>query len=117
MTFTIRERGVGGDVELEFLCDSHGRFEARIPRRDPGDTAPCPECGASSLWSPSSAPAVKLQLVTAGSMGKTEPRPHAGVMDTRPMAEGQRYGAWKRDRAKYWQDVDRAHARRIKETR
>jgi hypothetical protein len=106
MTFTVRTRGAtDGAIDLEYLCPEHGHFTATVPRATSPDELPCSECGASSPWSPSSAPAFKQQLVSAGSMGKSEPRPHAGFLDTRPMAEGQRYHRWKQDRAKHWEGV------------
>lgn len=74
--YVVRERGdVDGLVTLEYLCPVHGRFEARVSRRESPDAMPCPAicertwdspvdggfvrfigdaaCELSSPWSPS----------------------------------------------------------------
>ncbi len=58
--FVVRERGdVDGLVTLEYLCPVHGRFEARVGRRETPDEIVCPRgwpsdyCGRLSPWSPS----------------------------------------------------------------
>lgn len=74
--YVVRERGdVDGKVTLEYLCPVHGRFEARVSRRESPDEMPCPVmrerafdfisaggpirfigdavCELSSSWSPS----------------------------------------------------------------
>src|SRR5262245_15914218 len=41
--FVVRERGdVDGLVTLEYMCPVHGRFEARVSRRDAPDEVACP---------------------------------------------------------------------------
>jgi hypothetical protein len=109
MTFTIRGRG-GDAPTATFLCDDHGYFDART--RD--DAAPCPECAAPAPWALDRAPIGRTPIVTAGSGGRSDPRPHPGVMDTRSMGEGQSYRGWKRDRAAYWEGVRQREIREIK---
>lgn len=110
MTFTVRVRG-GDAPTATFLCDAHGYFDVRTRE----DAARCPECGDACEWALDRAPVGKVQLVTAVSMGKTEARPHAGIMDTRSIADGQRFSGWKRDRASYWEGVRQRKVREEKQ--
>lgn len=112
MTFTIRIRGAGGTIDHEYLCDTHGRFVASVSRADCPDSVQCPTCGLGSPWSPSSSPAVHTQFVVTASRGKNDPKPTPQSMDTRPLAEGQSYTEWRKERKKMW-EVERH--KRVKE--
>lgn len=83
-------------ILADFRCEEHGVFEAIA---DSGaDATSCPECGASSPWSPSPVRGrVKLGEV---SQGKFEPPPSPGALDTRALADGMPYTEWKAKREK-----------------
>lgn len=115
MSFVVKVRGAGGSILHEYLCDEHGRFEQLVDRVESPDAVPCPTCGASSPWSPSSAPAVHTQFVISATQGKSAPKPHKMSMDHRPMAEGQKYGAWKRERKKLWEEHRHARVKALLE--
>lgn len=102
--FTIRLRGAPSCyVAREYRCESHGTFsELSSPE---SEAAPCPECGASAPRGVS-APAVHTQFVVTASQGRSAPKPHARSMDTRPLAEGQTYTSWRKERKK-WREEDR----------
>lgn len=84
-------------VLVEFRCPTHEVFELLVPRPVPDD-APCPQCGATSPWTPS---AVKTYMPVAVVVtgGSNERPPHA--LDTRPLADGMPAHKWaKREREK-----------------
>jgi hypothetical protein len=100
--YTVKLRGAVGSAKLrEFDCAEHGMFEERVV--DPGESSPCPLCGAEAARV-DSAPAVHTQFVVSATQGKSEPKPHRMSMDTRPLAEGQRFLDWKKDRKKLWEE-------------
>jgi hypothetical protein len=105
--FRIKVRGAGGTILLEFLCDTHGRFEAHVDRETSPDSVPCPECGADSPWSPSSAPMCRVRAVEAikGKWTKPERKTYT---DTRNLGEGQPLYEWKEDRAAIWEERRKA---------
>lgn len=112
MTWKLTVRSADAPTAT-FCCPVDGYFDVRT--RD--DHADCPTCGAACPWSLDAAPIGRTPIVSAGSMGKSDARPHAGIMNTRSLAEGQRHSQWKAERRKYWEDVDRAHVKRIREGR
>lgn len=84
----------------DYRCHEHGVFEALTDGHC--DEAPCTVCGALSPWTPS-AVSGKVQTATV-STGRSDPRPHPGIMDTRAIADGMPVKEWKRERSKYWRD-------------
>lgn len=146
MSYTIKTRGRGGFVAVEYLCPEHGRFDETVERDENGDppaTHPCPgplvyaddELGAAEqvldekdakhatgLYCPTedeiephrrkacgrlaehviSAPKPKVLSVpcTAEVRGGDMKERPPGMLDTRPLAEGQSYTEWKKDQAK-----------------
>lgn len=114
MTYTIRVRGaVNQPKVLEFECPVHGRFEATVP----SGTAevPCPIslyedgdcchdcagfCELPSPWAISAPKPRNLTVLPTAVVkgGDTDRRP--GMLDTRPLAEGQSYSEWKKVQGK-----------------
>lgn len=89
----------------EFECPEHGRFECLVERPIPdempcgGDTERDP-CGRDCPWV-ISAPHPKVLSVpcyAAVRGGDTDRRP--GMLDTRPLAEGQSHAEWRKDQDK-----------------
>lgn len=77
-------------------------FEATVTRTE-SDAAPCPTCGASSPWTPSSVHGkVRCFEVTRGSWEKPE---HKGWLDTRDLGEGQSWHEFQQKREKIRQDL------------
>lgn len=98
MTFVVKHRGAGARVALEWRCPEHGRFDLTVERPEP-DAVPCPQCGASSPWTPS-APRVRVKAGEAGARGGYQKPEHPGWLDTRALGEGQPLEEWQADRAK-----------------
>lgn len=119
MTFIVKTRGDRGTMVAEYRCPFHGVFATRVQRDDAGDAPneqPCPAlfepdrpdldgvpCEFPSLWTPST-PAIHTQFVVSATQGKSDPKPHRMSMDTRPLAEGQRFHDWKKERKKLWEE-------------
>lgn len=113
MSFTIKVRG-GGLLAAEYMCLEHGRFDATVERDtngDPPPAMPCPHeredettvylCLRDSQHV-ISAPHPKVLSVPCTAEvrgGDMKDRP-PGMLDTRPLAEGQKYSEWKKDQAK-----------------
>lgn len=104
MTFTIKTRGAAGLIASEYMCPEHGRFDQLLV--DPPDEMPCPgdteydPCGRDCPWV-ISAPKPKVLSIpcyAAVRGGDTERRP--GMLDTRPLAEGQSMTDWRKDQDK-----------------
>jgi hypothetical protein len=119
VTFVIKIRGAGGLMLAEYRCPVHGVFEALVTRDERGDPPPdrwCPHgdgqlpCWMTSPWT-ISAPAIHTQFVVSASQGKSAPKPHAEVLDTRPLAEGRKK-EWRQHRKKLREE--RRH-KRVKE--
>lgn len=109
MSFTIKVRG-GGLLAAEYYCPEHERFDATVERDEKGDpppTQPCPACGAIAEHVVSAPkPRILTVPVTAAVRGGDMKERPPGMLDTRPLAEGQKYTEWKKD-----QDKQRASRR------
>lgn len=99
MTYIVKTRGAGGLVVADYRCPEHGVFELTVERDANGDAPdeqPCP-CGASSPWTISACKqriwSVPCYAAVRG--GDVKERP-PGMLDTRPLAEGQSYSDWRR---------------------
>lgn len=100
MTFTVRIRGAGSQLKLQdFECESCGPVEVMAPICD---VTKCPGCGGWAEWR-ISAPAVHTRFVVTASHGKNDAKPTPQSMDTRPLAEGQSYTEWRKERKKMWE--------------
>jgi hypothetical protein len=134
MTFTIKHRGRSSLVSADYRCPVHGLFNVLVERDENGDPPaeqPCPAkidedhsrplvrvarctdavCGEPSPWT-ISAPGVHTQFVVSVSQGKPEPPPHKLSMQTRSLAEGQKFSEWKAGRRKLWEERRRAQLKR-----
>lgn len=94
--FVLKVSGGSSLTLREYRCPTHGVFEELVPR-DTGDTFPCPTC-ALAAERVFSAPAVHTQFVVSASGGRRDAKPHKFAMDTRPLAEGQSYTEWRKER-------------------
>lgn len=111
--YVLKLRGAVGVAKLrEFDCDEHGLFEERVP--DPGESTPCPLCGAVAARVASS-PAVHTKYVVSVTRGKPEPKPHHMSMDTRSLGEGQGYDEWRAARRAKWAEHDRRERKAVRE--
>lgn len=73
-------------VTADYLCPEHEHFEASVETPTP-DAHPCPECGASSPWSPTKLNGkVRRVEVVRGGWQKPERKTW---LDTRELGEGQ----------------------------
>lgn len=82
----------------EYECPVHGRFERIVDRPVP-DIVPC-ECGELAEWRIAAPMVRKLTIkVQAVSTGKSDERP-PGMLDTRPLFEGQSQADWNKARDK-----------------
>lgn len=101
MSYVLKTRGASASLILaDFRCPEHGVFED-LGARDV-DAVPCPQCGASSPWSPS--PVVGRIKLGEVQQGKFEPPPSPGALDTRALADGMPYSEWKAKRDKFRRD-------------
>lgn len=84
-------------ILLDFRCRSCGEAFESLERRPPPAETGC-ECGGTADRIVS-AVHFKQQLASAAKQGAPE-EPPPGAMDTRALAEGQRFSEWKRERRK-----------------
>lgn len=97
MTWRINIRGATTQSALaEYLCPEHGVFEATV-ERPPPDDRPCPECGATSPWTITSAPLGKVRAVEV-VRGKWEKPEKKTYLDTRELGEGMELDEWREKR-------------------
>lgn len=100
-------------IMSEFVCPDCGRFEMLVDRPAP-DAIECPLCGAASPWT-ISAPKPKNESVPCYATvrgGDMKDRP-PGLLDTRPLAEGQSYRDWRKVQDGHRQE--RLHHKLIKD--
>jgi hypothetical protein len=92
-------------IASEFLCDSHGRFDALVDRDAP-DWHPCPRCSAPSIWV-ISAPMGRVRIAEVMRGGVDKPDSPM-FLDTRKLGEGQPYEEFRAERDKLY--AERRHA-------
>ena len=122
MSFTIKHRGARGLVMAEYRCHHHGVIERLVQRDSNGDPPGFVVCQIEGVnaqcciaeWT-ISAPAVHTAFVVTASRGKSDPKPHAKAMDTRPLAEGQKYSEWHKERKKIREEERHQRVRRLLE--
>lgn len=100
--YVLKMRGAPPAITTrDYLCADCGRWELTIENPAP-DVVDCPGCGEPAERV-IGAPAVHTQFVVSATQGKSDPKPHRLALDTRPLAEGQRFNEWKQERAKLWE--------------
>ena len=99
---------------FDYRCTTCGcATESFEDRSAPPDHVPCanPSCdaGAERIFS-----AAKIGTNWSGDVvrGKSDERPHGGVLDTRALADGMPLQEWKAKRREYWRNKDLAENKR-----
>lgn len=111
MTFVIKQRGAPTAKLADFRCPAHDVFEALV---DPGEeTAPCPECGTDSPWTPS--PVAGHVAIASVTTGKRAAKPHRLSMDVMEVGSRRSLTEWRKERSKMF--ADERHRKRKDEGR
>lgn len=98
----------------DYCCPDCGDTTEHFEDREaPPETQPCQSTDcmgeASRIFS---APKIGTSWAGSVSTGKSDERPHSGIMDTRALADGMPVKEWKAKRSKMWRDKDIAENKR-----
>lgn len=90
-------------ILLEYACRQCGsRQESLQSRSAPAKSLPHPPCGCAARADRAlSAPKVKTVWCEAVSMGKSDPKPSPGCLDTRSIADGESPHEWRKRQNAY----------------
>lgn len=102
--FTLKLRGVT-EAAREYECPEHGPFEVVVDLATSRDPRPCPACGAASERTLE----VRYVAKMAPSFvrGKRDEMP-PWATTTEAIADGMPVSEWRANRAKFWENHDRA---------
>lgn len=96
----------------DYRCPCGWQGESFEDRSDPPDSILCQSCkgGAERIFS---APKLGTNWIGDVVRGKSDERPHEGILDTRALAEGMPRSEWRAKRAAYWRDKDLAENKKL----